>query len=202
MGNINVIAKINFGILLFILIVVVGILLKPFIDKAIKKFLRKNTKEDVEEKEVLYTSALIADVVVKMSEKKIGALIIFEGQTPLEDFLTNTTTLNSELSQNLIYSIFSSKSAPLHDGALVITDNKIKYAGAFIEVISTTKDIGAQYGTRHRSGTAITEKTDSFAVFVSEESGNISLSENGEIRNININNVFIEISRILNNRAD
>jgi diadenylate cyclase len=118
-----------------------------------------------------------------LAEKKIGALIILANKSALEQFVNTGEILDSNVSELLIENIFI-KNSPLHDGALIIHQNKIKAARCILPV-SNTKGIPTSLGLRHRAAIGITEQSDALAVIVSEETGSISLSWHGKL-NYNI----------------
>jgi len=121
----------------------------------------------------------VVKAVTQMAEKRIGALIIFEREISLKDYLEGATSLEARVSEELLLSIFLPKS-PLHDGAVIISEGKIKAAGVVLP-LSTNPDIAKDLGTRHRAALGITEVTDAVAVVVSEERGQISLAVGGKI---------------------
>ena len=112
-----------------------------------------------------------------LSEKKIGALIIIERGTKIGDIIGTGIPLNAEVSSELLNNIFYPK-APLHDGAVVIGNGKIKAASCFLP-LSQNDSLESELGTRHRAGLGITEGNDCVSVIVSEETGKISLACNG-----------------------
>ena len=121
----------------------------------------------------------VVKAVTKLAEKKIGALIVFEREISLKDYLEGAVLLDAKVSEELLISIFNPKS-PLHDGAVVISGGKIVAAGVDLP-LSTNPDIAKDLGTRHRAGIGITEVSDAVAVIVSEERGEISLAVGGKI---------------------
>jgi len=121
----------------------------------------------------------VVKAVTKLAEKKIGALIVFEREISLKDYLEGAVLLDAKVSEELLISIFNPKS-PLHDGAVVISGGKIVAAGVVLP-LSTNPDIAKDLGTRHRAGIGITEVSDAVAVIVSEERGEISLAVGGKI---------------------
>ncbi len=121
----------------------------------------------------------VVKAVTTLAEKRIGALIVFEREISLKDFLESATILDSKLTKELIVSIFNPKS-PLHDGAVIISKGKILAAGVILP-LSTNPDIAKDLGTRHRAAIGITEITDAVAIVVSEETGYISLAVSGKI---------------------
>lgn len=121
----------------------------------------------------------VVKAVTKLAEKKIGALIVFEREISLKDYLEGSVLLDAKVSEELLVSIFNPKS-PLHDGAVIISGGKIVAAGVVLP-LSTNPDIAKDLGTRHRAGIGITEVSDAVAVIVSEERGEISLAVGGKI---------------------
>jgi diadenylate cyclase len=111
---------------------------------------------------------------------RIGALIAIERQHGLKNYAEGATKLNADVSAELLYSIFQSNS-PLHDGAVLIEDNKITAAGCFVPV---TLEAGLEksLGTRHRAAVGLSQETDAVMVVVSEERGEISFVDHGVIK--------------------
>lgn len=129
--------------------------------------------------EMVYTDVeAIISACQKMASTRTGALIVLERNNNL-DFLTNTgDAMNIAVTQPIIESIFF-KNSPLHDGAIVISNNIIK-ATRVILPVSSDRTIPQRFGLRHRAAIGITEKTDALAITVSEETGQISYLKNGE----------------------
>jgi diadenylate cyclase len=121
----------------------------------------------------------VVKAVTKLAEKKVGALIVFEREISLRDYLEGAVLLDAKVSEELLISIFNPKS-PLHDGAVVISGGKLVAAGVVLP-LSTNPDIAKDLGTRHRAGIGITEVSDAVSVIVSEERGEISLAVGGKI---------------------
>jgi uncharacterized protein (TIGR00159 family) len=115
----------------------------------------------------------------RMSLSNTGALIVIARRNDLTEFTDTGISLDSQITVPLIESIFF-KNTPLHDGAVVIADNRMKAARCILPV-TASMDIPSELGLRHRSAIGITEKTDAIAIVVSEQSGKISYCKNGEI---------------------
>ncbi|MCB4800161.1 diadenylate cyclase [Neotamlana laminarinivorans] len=114
----------------------------------------------------------------KMSQSKTGALIVFERNNNL-DFLTSSgDEMNIKVTQPIIESIFF-KNSPLHDGAIIVSDNIVK-ATRVVLPVNNDKAIPKRFGLRHRAAIGVTEKTDALALAVSEETGQISYFKDGE----------------------
>ena len=170
------------------IVIVMILLFQPEIRQAIEGFGRgdfrkvslffsRNSNYAAEE---LKTSANnIAKSAANMSEKKIGALMVIEGKTMLGEVLSTGTVVDSSISSAVIENIFFPK-APLHDGAMLIRDNRIHSAGCILPL--SQKEISKELGTRHRAAIGVTEHSDALVVIVSEETGAISVAHSGELR--------------------
>lgn len=110
-----------------------------------------------------------------------GALIVFSRSSELKFYAESGDIIDAELSKRLLLSIFQ-KNSPLHDGAVIIANNRIKAARCILPV-SENEDIPANYGLRHRAAIGMTEVTDSVVLIVSEETGQIALAYNGQLFN-------------------
>ena len=117
---------------------------------------------------------------MNMSRQKTGALIVIEREVSLSEEIKTGDILNANINQRLIENIFF-KNSPLHDGALIVSKNKIRAAGCILPV-SHSADIPKALGLRHRSALGISEKSDSITIIVSEETGGISVAEGGTFR--------------------
>ena len=111
---------------------------------------------------------------MSMSKKKVGALIVIQRAIPLDDIVATGEAINANINQRLIENIFF-KNSPLHDGAMVIANDRIKAAGCILPV-SHDLDIPKELGLRHRAALGITHESDCIAVVVSEETGGISIA--------------------------
>lgn len=114
-----------------------------------------------------------------MHDNKIGALIVFERTTSLGDIINTGTIINAESSSQMVGNIFYPKS-PLHDGALVVRNGKLFAAGCILPLTSNP-NLNTQLGTRHRAAIGMSEVSDAVVLVVSEETGKISLVQNGTI---------------------
>jgi len=132
-------------------------------------------KEVVEQEEYIQE---IIDAVMEMSSKRIGALIVFEKNMDLSNYIENEVIVNSRVSKELLISIFS-LNTPLHDGAVIIRNNKI-YAARALLPLTESSNIPNEYGTRHRAALGITELTDAGVIVVSEETKTISYALQGQ----------------------
>lgn len=124
-----------------------------------------------------FNSEAIVKAYQHLSSSLTGALIIIARYNDLETIIHTGEKLECEINTQLIETVFF-KNSPLHDGAMIIKDNKIKAARCILPV-SSNPNISPSLGLRHRSGIGITEQTDSIAIIVSEQTGDISISKSG-----------------------
>jgi diadenylate cyclase len=124
-------------------------------------------------------SAEIAESLLYMAEKKIGAIIVFPGKQDLEDITEGGQKLNGDITKEILLSIFDS-SSPGHDGAVIVDGNSIKEFGVHLPLAREYSQY-RKTGTRHRAGAGITEDTDAIALVVSEERGVITLFKQGKM---------------------
>lgn len=121
----------------------------------------------------------IVDAVASLSRQKIGALIVIERETGLSEVAETGTKIEGKVSSDLLINIFI-PNTPLHDGAVIIKDDTIKAAGCFLPLTDNTS-LSKDLGTRHRAALGISERSDCLAIVVSEETGSISIAENGSL---------------------
>ena len=121
----------------------------------------------------------IVIAVTELAKQKTGALIVIERDIQINDIMETGLKLDSEVSPQLLVNIFT-PNTPLHDGAVVISNNKIA-AAACILPLANDKNIAKELGTRHRAAIGISKETDSIAIVVSEETGKVSLAKDGTL---------------------
>jgi len=136
----------------------------------IDKDLATKTKEDI------YKVVIAA---TELAKAKTGALIVIERDIKIQDIISGGIPLNADVSPQLLVNIFEPKT-PLHDGAVVISGNKIA-AAACVLPLTDDKDIAKELGTRHRAAIGISKESDSIVVVVSEETGKISIAKDGTL---------------------
>ena len=158
--------------------VVLVILFQPEFRKALERmgrsrvFKKGTRRTDDEEKDVIISEIL--QTIMDLSKRRVGALIVFEQQTGLEDVVETGTRLNAEISAPLLENIFE-PNTPLHDGAVVIRDTEI-LAAACILPLAEASGVSRELGTRHRAAVGISENTDAIVLVVSEETGIVSMA--------------------------
>ncbi|MCQ2512359.1 MAG: diadenylate cyclase CdaA [Lachnospiraceae bacterium] len=119
------------------------------------------------------------EAIADLSRYRTGALICFEKEVGLDEYVHTGIELDSVVSSQLLENIFEDKT-PLHDGAVIIRDDRIVAATCYLPMTNSTS-INKKYGTRHRAGLGLSEVTDAFTIIVSEETGHISLAVGGEL---------------------
>lgn len=126
----------------------------------------------------------IANAIEYFSKNKIGALIALEGKVSLKEYINKSHKIDADVSTNLLRSIFMTTS-PLHDGAVIISSNRIACASAILPLSDNSEKL-RNVGTRHRAGLGLTEETDAITIIVSEERGSIHLCFNRELKEIDV----------------
>ena len=121
----------------------------------------------------------IAKACYEMGKVKTGALIVIERDVMLNEYIRTGIPLDSLVSSQLLINIFE-HNTPLHDGAVIIHNNRIVSATCYLP-LSDSVEIGKEMGTRHRAAVGISEVSDSITVIVSEETGGISIARDGKI---------------------
>lgn len=165
---------------LTIIMVALPIVFQPELRRALEQigrggFLKEQFWQNWGPKEINEIVLAAAD----MSEKNVGALIVISRRVGLKNYIETGIELEAKISKQLLFSIFQHES-PLHDGALIIENGRIQAASCFLN-LSTRSDINPRLGTRHRAAIGITEESDALALVVSEETGVISIAEDGKL---------------------
>ena len=168
------------------LLVVAVIIFQPELRRVLENVGRSNLRKigknqliDSERENMEKCIGTICKAVSNMHENKIGAIIVFERETPLGEIINTGTTVDALISDELIQNIFYPKS-PLHDGGMVIRGDRIISAGCILP-LTANRDLSSHLGTRHRAAIGMSEVSDAVVVVVSEETGIISVAHNGKI---------------------
>lgn len=143
----------------------------------VKIFSFKHAKEQ-DEARLKKNIMPIVMAVLQMSKGKVGALIVMERHVPLNDVVATGEVIDAAMNQRLIENIFF-KNSPLHDGAMVISNQRVKAAGCILPV-SHNLDIPKELGLRHRAALGMSQESDALCIIVSEETGSISTALNGQ----------------------
>lgn len=141
----------------------------------------RNRKEPVLTDEQIHQICLACE---HMSDTRTGALIVLTSEQDLEEYEQTGELINADISARMIENIFF-KNTPLHDGALIIRNNRL-HAAACILPVSKNQRIPKHYGLRHRAALGLSEKSNALAIVVSEETGKISLAEEGKIATVKL----------------
>ncbi|MCR1797663.1 diadenylate cyclase CdaA [Staphylococcus warneri] len=170
------------------------VIFQPEIRKALEQlgrgsFLKRYTNAYTKDEEKLIQS--VSKAVQYMAKRRIGALIVFEKETGLQDYIETGIPMDSKISQELLTNVFI-PNTPLHDGAMIIQGTKIAAAASYLPLSDSVK-ISKSLGTRHRAAVGISEVSDAFTVIVSEETGDVSVTFDGKLRRDISNEVFEEL---------
>lgn len=159
----------------------------------LSQFLHKPLEENLIEEVTLAS--------VSLASKRLGALIVIEREMGLRTFHETGIALDGLISYDLLMNIFTRRS-PLHDGAVIIAEGRIKAASCYLP-LTTNPSLSRTYGTRHRAAIGITQESDAIAVVVSEERGVVSLARNGEIvENLNAQALASALRRSLSPKVE
>ncbi len=165
-------------------LIAVVILFQPEIRRALERIGRKGmisgTFRDLSKEELYSTVHTLVDAVDDFSETRTGALIAIEREIMLNDIIETGVVVDAELSVRLLGNLFY-EGSPLHDGAVIIRGSRI-HAASCVLPLTSRANIGKNLGTRHRAGTGLSEVSDAFVIIVSEESGVISVAQNGTLK--------------------
>ena len=148
--------------------------------RTLKRLFTSSKQKDKDSKEVKQMIMPLVMASINMSRQKVGALIVLERTTTLDDIVATGDTIDANINQRLLENIFF-KNSPLHDGAVVIADKRIKAAGCILPV-SHDLSIPKELGLRHRAAMGVSQETDAVAIVVSEETGSISIAIKGRFR--------------------
>ena len=135
--------------------------------------------EQMDKEKGKHITSNIVKAIDSFSRDRVGALIVFERQTNLTDIMESVTIVDAEISDQILGNIFY-EGAPLHDGAVIIRDGRV-YAAGCVLPLTKNNSISKDLGTRHRAGIGITENSDALTLIVSEETGIISIAEDGQL---------------------
>lgn len=120
----------------------------------------------------------LAQSIYRMSDKRIGALVVLENQDSLDEFANKAVLLNAQFTPELLESIFTT-TTPLHDGAVIIRGTTVLSAATILPLADDSSQLSKSMGTRHRAGLGISQITDALIIVVSEETGKVSIARDG-----------------------
>lgn len=163
----------------FVNVAVIAILIifQPEIRLALSKLSVKGKRfEEVSDFEKFLDA--LTHSVYRMSERRVGAIILLENQDSLEEYAAKSVLLNGEFSSEILESIFAVTS-PLHDGAVLVRGTTIVAASVILPLADESSQISRSMGTRHRAALGITQIRDALAIVISEETGRVSIARDG-----------------------
>lgn len=185
--NMNVILWI-FSNSLSVVIMAVIIVFQPELRKALEQLGRKNlirsiiSMDDSSSDSNTFNEKSVTEIVratFEMAKYKTGVLIVIEQEDSLAEYERTGIMLDASISSQLLINIFE-KNTPLHDGAVIIRNNRITSATCYLP-LSDNSNLSKELGTRHRAGIGVSEVTDSFTIIVSEETGKVSIATKGRL---------------------
>ncbi len=154
------------------------VIFQPEIRKALARI-----SEQTKMLRIFTSEEMLIDKIVRacrfMSDRQIGALIVIERNTSLDNIVEGCVNIDAQVSVELLITIFYPMT-PLHDGAVVIRNDRVVYASCVLP-LSRHVELPKKYGTRHRAAIGITEESDAIAIVVSEETGEISVAKDGNL---------------------
>ncbi len=154
------------------------ILFQPEIRRLLVILARNPVMKIFSKHEMHESAEIIVDAAFELSQRQYGALIVIIRETGIRTYIESGEILSAKLSKSLLTSIFFPKSS-LHDGAVIVKGNTVEAARCTLPLTGTTEIDGESLGMRHRAGLGISEQADVISVIVSEETGGISVAENG-----------------------
>lgn len=172
-------------------LIAIVVLFQPELRRALEHLGRSrfaNIMNDIDKDEAKRMVQEMVRAIETMSSSKTGALMVIEREITLNDIVETGTVIDAFISAEMIGNVFY-EGAPLHDGALIIRGDRL-YAAGCVLPLTQNKELNKELGTRHRAGIGITENSDALVIIVSEETGVISLAQNGQLTR------FIETKRI------
>ena len=166
---------VTYGVLLFIVV------FQPELRKTLEQMGSTNIRKffDIEDTSSLQSVDEVVLAVEQMAKDKTGALIVYEKESSLGEIMHTGVAIDADISKELLLNIFV-PDTPLHDGAVIIKDNRIAAASCILP-ITDREDLDREFGTRHRAAIGLSEVSDAVIIIVSEETGKISLAMNGKI---------------------
>lgn len=161
-------------------LVALVVIFQPELRRALEHLGRSrfvNIMNDIDKEDAKRMVTEMVDAVETMSASRTGALMVIEKEITLNDIVETGTVIDARISAEMIGNVFY-EGAPLHDGAMIIRGSRL-YAAGCVLPLTQNKELSKELGTRHRAGIGITENSDALVIIVSEETGVISMAQNG-----------------------
>ena len=159
------------------------VVFQPELRRMLEKLGSKNVREILSVKEEQREIDRVIEQTVQaceiMSRERVGVLLVFERETPLDEYFKTGTIVDAQLSEQLLRNLFF-KNSPLHDGAVIVRGSRVAAAGCVMPLTENTH-LPSDIGTRHRAGLGVSEISDAKVFIVSEETGIISMAEGGRL---------------------
>ncbi len=178
-----------------ILIILLIILFSPITYSVLSKVLKwgrvRINKVSKEDKITIIQE--INHAIEALAKNEKGATIVIDIRQEVEEYITDSEHLDSLVSSNLMINIFEGSKTPLHDGAIIIQNNRITNASAYITKLSEQEDLPKKFGTRHRSALGLAEVTKAIIIVLSEETGTSKIFHNSKWEDVDNNNLFNRI---------
>lgn len=166
----------------------------PWIIKLLHYLFKKTDYSNLGQSSKMRLVHSVNEACAELSETKTGAIITIIRKESLDNFRTDGLKIDANISSQLMISLFR-KDSPLHDGAIIIENNRITYAGTYYKI--TSKSIDNKYGARHRAALGISEQTDALTIVVSEETGKVSFTSEGKIIPVKMSEFQEQLSNYL-----
>lgn len=163
-------------------LVAIVVIFQPELRRALEYLGRSritNIFGEVDKEEAKRIVGQFVEAIDSMSASRTGALIVIEREISLNDIVETGTVIDSQITAQMIGTIFY-EGTPLHDGAVIVRGDKL-YAAGCVLPLTQNKELNKELGTRHRAGIGITENSDALVIIVSEETGIISIAQNGKL---------------------
>ncbi len=159
------------------------LLASPMLFKIVMIFFKRTRYTRMGQSTQIRLIRQLNDAVDELAASKTGAIITVINKQEIDNLRTDGIKIDANISSSLIIAIFN-KNSPIHDGALIIDNNKISFAGTYYKI--TSRSVANKYGARHRAALGISEQSDSLTIVVSEETGSVSFVKEGTINRIRL----------------
>ncbi|NQZ65874.1 MAG: DNA integrity scanning protein DisA nucleotide-binding domain protein [Mycoplasmatales bacterium] len=170
-------------VLISLVSVAIVLLLAPMIFKGVMILFKKTRYTKMGQSTQIRLIRQLDDAINELASTKTGAIITIINRQEIDHLRTDGIKVDANISSSLIIAIFN-KNSPIHDGALIIDNNKISFAGTYYKI--TSRSVANKYGARHRAALGISEQSDSLTIVVSEETGKVSFVKEGTINIIRL----------------
>ncbi len=179
---------------LLIIILILVIVLSPFAQGIFRKFFKwtKRFFNKVSDEDKVSIIQEIHSAIDALASNEKGATIVIDTRGEVQEYVTDSEKIDSLVSSNLIINIFEGSKTPLHDGAIIIKDSRIKRASAYITKLSE-QEVPKKFGTRHRSALGLSEVTKSIIIVLSEETNTLKIFHNSKWEDISSKDLFNKI---------